>query len=175
MISELSFNFLFQLSSKCDNRLFRIRFDIPKLGRHPFLEALSLPIRCISRSKTSRTTSLTWRKTSNRNYYINRCDSSNLDDGSMEHIPNIVREAKPSPSSKRIKLGNNVPIAVFQDELKQANKGHDSIAWTSNEVVFHLWLLFRHLYLAYRTHINYVLPLLYKLFTAYDLFLLFYH
>ncbi|KAK4439081.1 SH2 domain-containing protein A [Sesamum alatum] len=119
-----------QLSSKCDNRLFRIRFDIPKLGRFPFLETLSLPIRCVSRNR--RMASLTWKKSSNRTYYINGCGSPGPDDGPMELIPNIVREAKPSPSSKRIKLGNDTPFPMFKEELKQANKGHDSYAWTSN-------------------------------------------
>ncbi|XP_051152217.1 SH2 domain-containing protein A-like [Andrographis paniculata] len=121
-----------QLSSKCDNRLFQIMFHIPQMGRYPFFKALSLPIRCISRSKTSRTVALTSRKSSNRNHYINRCESSSLDDGSMELVPNIIREAKPSPSSKRIKLGNDVPLAMFKEELKQANKGHGSIALSSN-------------------------------------------
>ncbi|PIM97698.1 hypothetical protein CDL12_29830 [Handroanthus impetiginosus] len=121
-----------QLSSKCDNRLFRIRFDVPKWGRYPFIEALSLPIRCVSRNRNTRTASLTWKKSSNRTYYINGCDSPGPDDGSMELIPNIVREAKPSPSSKRIKLGHDMPFGMSKD-VKQANKGHDSHAWTSNE------------------------------------------
>ncbi|KAL0399518.1 UNVERIFIED_CONTAM: SH2 domain-containing protein B [Sesamum radiatum] len=119
-----------QLSSKCDNRLFRIRFYIPKLGRFPFLETVSLPIRCISRYR--RTASLTWKKSSNRTYYINGCGSPGPDDGPMELMPSIVREAKPSPSSKRIKLGNDIPFPMFTEELKQANKRQDSHAWTSN-------------------------------------------
>ncbi|KAI3457587.1 hypothetical protein Pfo_014250 [Paulownia fortunei] len=122
-----------QLSSKCDNRLFRIRFDIPKLGSYPFLETRSLPIRCVSRNRNTRSASQTWRKSSNRTYYMNGCDSPGLDDGSMELIPNIVREAKPSPSSKRIKLGHDIPFAMLKEDVKQANKGHSSHAWTSNE------------------------------------------
>ncbi|KAK4398269.1 SH2 domain-containing protein A [Sesamum angolense] len=93
-----------QLSSKCDNRLFRIR----------------------------RTASLTWKKSSNRTYYVNGCGSPSPDDGPMELMPSIVREAKPSPSSKRIKLGNDIQFPMFTEELKQANKGQDSHAWTSN-------------------------------------------
>ncbi|KAK4493298.1 hypothetical protein RD792_017823, partial [Penstemon davidsonii] len=92
-----------QLSSKCDNRLFQIRFDIPELGRYPFLETLSHPIHCVSRNRNSRTAPVTCRKssnTTNRTYYVNGC------------------EAKPSPSSKRIKL---------------PNIGSDSHAWTSNK------------------------------------------
>ncbi|KAK6134438.1 hypothetical protein DH2020_031817 [Rehmannia glutinosa] len=65
--------------------------------------------------------------------YVNGCDSPGLGDGSMELIPNIVREAKPSPSSKRIKLGNDIPFAMYKEDAKLANSGHSSFAWTSNE------------------------------------------
>lgn len=43
-----------QLSSKCDNKLFRIQFSILEMRRYPFLEACSKPIRCISRNRTIR-------------------------------------------------------------------------------------------------------------------------
>uniref|UniRef100_A0A0E0BDX7 SH2 domain-containing protein n=1 Tax=Oryza glumipatula TaxID=40148 RepID=A0A0E0BDX7_9ORYZ len=43
-----------QLSSKCDNKLFRIFFSTLGMKRYPFLEAYSKPIRCISRNRTSR-------------------------------------------------------------------------------------------------------------------------
>lgn len=45
---------LFQLSSKCDNKLFRIKFSTLHMQRYSFLEAYSKPIRCISRSRTVR-------------------------------------------------------------------------------------------------------------------------
>lgn len=131
-----SFNFAFQLSSKCDNRLFQIMFDVPRLGKYPFLETLSLPIRCVSRSRSTRTASITLRKSSNRTYYGNGCESPSPDDGSMQLITNIVREAKPSPSSKRIKLGQDVPFVMFKEEVRQANKAHQSHAWTANQVAF---------------------------------------
>ncbi|XP_027911313.1 SH2 domain-containing protein A-like isoform X2 [Vigna unguiculata] len=47
-----------QLSSKCDNRFFLIRFCVPKLGNYPFLETYSHPIRCISRSRNTRLSTL---------------------------------------------------------------------------------------------------------------------
>ncbi|KAL8512292.1 hypothetical protein ACS0TY_018684 [Phlomoides rotata] len=119
-----------KLSSKCDNRLFRIMFHIPKFGKYPFLETHSLPIRCVSRSRNARTP---LRKSSNRSYYVNGCESSSPDDGSMHLITNTVREAKPSPSSKRIKLGQDIPFAMFKEETRQINKGHNSHAWTSNQ------------------------------------------
>ncbi|KAG8062952.1 hypothetical protein GUJ93_ZPchr0003g17435 [Zizania palustris] len=43
-----------QLSSKCDNKLFRIYFSTLNIRRYPFLEAYSKPIRCISRNRTNR-------------------------------------------------------------------------------------------------------------------------
>ncbi|KAF0930137.1 hypothetical protein E2562_030306, partial [Oryza meyeriana var. granulata] len=43
-----------QLSSKCDNKLFRIYFSTLDMKRYPFLEAYSKPIRCISRNRTNR-------------------------------------------------------------------------------------------------------------------------
>ncbi|XP_057766352.1 SH2 domain-containing protein A isoform X2 [Salvia miltiorrhiza] len=122
-----------QLSSKCDNRLFQIMFDVPGLGKYPFLGTLSLPIRCVSRSRNTRTASITLRKSSNRTYYGNGCESPSPDDGSMQLITNIVREAKPSPSSKRIKLGQDVPFVMFKEEVSQANKVHHSHGWTANQ------------------------------------------
>ncbi|RRT56956.1 hypothetical protein B296_00047550, partial [Ensete ventricosum] len=44
-----------QLSSKCDNRLFRVCFHPLHGQRYPFLEAYSCPIRCISRNRSNRT------------------------------------------------------------------------------------------------------------------------
>ncbi|KAF8689166.1 hypothetical protein HU200_041948 [Digitaria exilis] len=44
-----------QLSSKCDNKLFRIQFStLHHMRRYPFLEAHSKTIRCISRNRTVR-------------------------------------------------------------------------------------------------------------------------
>jgi len=42
-----------QLSSKCDNKLFRIRFSTLHMRRYPFLEAYSKTICCISRTAPS--------------------------------------------------------------------------------------------------------------------------
>lgn len=43
-----------QLSSKCDNKLFRIYFSTLHVQKYPFLEASSRPIRCISRGRPIR-------------------------------------------------------------------------------------------------------------------------
>ncbi|XP_024008335.1 SH2 domain-containing protein A [Eutrema salsugineum] len=42
-----------QLSSKSDKRLFCIKFEIPNKGSYPFLEAVTNPIRCISKNRDS--------------------------------------------------------------------------------------------------------------------------
>ncbi|KAL3651109.1 hypothetical protein CASFOL_007512 [Castilleja foliolosa] len=111
-----------QLSSKSDNRLFRIKFDIPKFGSFPFLETISPPIHCVSRSKNIKMAPQTCSKSSNR---TNGCDSPSIGDGPMEITPNIVHEAKSSLSSKRVKLGNDIPYAISVE--------HNSRAWASNE------------------------------------------
>ncbi|XP_051197112.1 SH2 domain-containing protein A [Lolium perenne] len=43
-----------QLSSKCDNKLFRIYFSTLHVQKYPFLEASSKPVRCISRGRPNR-------------------------------------------------------------------------------------------------------------------------
>ncbi|MCD7449013.1 hypothetical protein HAX54_048096 [Datura stramonium] len=125
-----------QLSSKCDNRLFRIRFEIPKMGKYPFLEVLSRPIRCISRNRSTRATSLMLRKSSLGIHLLNGSQSPVLEDGSSD-VPCIVREAKQSPSSKRVKLGQEQEKLCenFKDDfvLKQVNGGSRSHSWTSED------------------------------------------
>ncbi|KAA8526724.1 hypothetical protein F0562_009047 [Nyssa sinensis] len=124
-----------QLSSKCDNRLFRIRFDIPKMGRYPFIEAFSRPIRCISRNRNTRISAQTWKKSTSAIHLLDGSPSSGLDDGSSELLHNIVREAKPSPSSKRVKLGQENLFATFKADvtLERVDEECNSHAWTANE------------------------------------------
>lgn len=115
-------------------------FNVPRLGKCPFLETLSLPIRCVSRSKTTRAASITLRKSSSKTSYGNGCESPSPDDGSMQLLTNIIREAKPSPSSKRIKLGQDMPFVMFKEEKRQADKVH-SRAWNVNQVCYSFILL----------------------------------
>ncbi|KAF7115272.1 hypothetical protein RHSIM_RhsimUnG0060100 [Rhododendron simsii] len=114
-----------QLSSKCDNRLFRIRFEIPKMGSYPFFEAFFSPIRCISRNRNTQISSVKWK----------RSNSSGLGEGSSELLYNIVREAKFSPSSKRVKLGQENSFATRKANLTmdRADDECNSRAWTANE------------------------------------------
>ncbi|XP_057949767.1 SH2 domain-containing protein A-like isoform X2 [Malania oleifera] len=102
-----------QLSSKCESRLFRIRFDIPKIGRYPFLEAFSVPIRCVSRNRNTRPFSM-WKKSSFDVQPSNGSQSSGLDDESLEFQTNIIHELKPSLPSKRIRLEEEKSCATFR-------------------------------------------------------------
>ncbi|XP_016451086.1 SH2 domain-containing protein A isoform X2 [Nicotiana tabacum] len=123
-----------QLSSKCDNRLFCIRFEIPKMGNYPFLEVFSRPIRCISRNRNTRAASLMLRKSSLGIHLLNGSQSPILEDGSSD-LPSIVREAKQSLSSKRVKLGQEKLCANFKDDfvLQQANGESKSHSWISED------------------------------------------
>ncbi|KAI5662258.1 hypothetical protein M9H77_21581 [Catharanthus roseus] len=125
-----------QLSSKCDNRLFRIKFEIPKLSGYPFLEAISHSIRCISRNRNARTSSMSWKKSPSEVHLVNGSQSPGPNDGSSELLHNVVCEAKQSPSSKRIKLGQEKPFAMFNDALtcKKVDEECNSHACPNNEV-----------------------------------------
>ena len=56
---------LLQLSSKCDNRLFRVCFDSPNTPHYPFLRAFSRPIRCVSRNRNHRIPAGAWKQKPN--------------------------------------------------------------------------------------------------------------
>ncbi|KAK9199253.1 hypothetical protein WN944_014441 [Citrus x changshan-huyou] len=123
-----------QLSSKCDNRLFCIRFEVPKLVGFPFLEVLSYPIRCISRTRTIRTFSVPFKRTPAAIHPTNGSQSCGFDDGSLEIHHNTVLEAKPSPSSKRVRLEQEKISAMEQLDGEcsphplTANKGVRNVA-----------------------------------------------
>nr|GEY18609.1 SH2 domain-containing protein A isoform X2 [Tanacetum cinerariifolium] len=111
-----------QLSSQCDNRLFRIKFNVFKMGRrYPFLEAFSRPIRCILPNlvPNPRTSTLIWKQSTSAIHTFN--GPSWLNGGTMEPVNNIVHEAKLTPLSKRIKLGqaNSVVNVKPDNVLKQ--------------------------------------------------------
>ncbi|XP_054816947.1 SH2 domain-containing protein A-like [Prosopis cineraria] len=113
-----------QLSSKCDNRLFLIRFCLPKLGNYPFLETSSRPIRCISRSRNTRLSTLVWKR-------------STPPDGSMELQHAAAHEVKASsPSMKRFRLGHDkISVSVKADcASEQPDEECNSHARTVNQV-----------------------------------------
>ncbi|KAI8552373.1 hypothetical protein RHMOL_Rhmol06G0261700 [Rhododendron molle] len=83
------------------------------------------PIRCISRNRSTQISSVKWK----------RSNSSGLGEGSSELLYNIVHEAKLSPSSKRVKLGQENSFATCKANLTmdRADDECNSRAWTANE------------------------------------------
>ncbi|GAB4846677.1 hypothetical protein Ancab_025683 [Ancistrocladus abbreviatus] len=117
-----------QLSSKCDNRLFRIKFGMVERGNYPFLEAFSPPIRCISRSRNTRISTITWKKLSAGVHLVNGSSSPGHGDGYSELQQNSICEARPSPPSKRVKLG---PDSGFPEQpVEECN----SQIWVASKV-----------------------------------------
>ncbi|XP_025693346.1 SH2 domain-containing protein A isoform X1 [Arachis hypogaea] len=123
-----------QLSSKCDNRLFLIKFCVPKLGNYPFFEALSRPIRCISRSRNTRLSTLVWKRSPGLAKH-NLIQSSGMDDASFEH-QHPVCEAKSNPLTKRFRFGHDkISVSVKADtNVEQPDEECNSHARTTNQV-----------------------------------------
>ncbi|XP_010933537.1 SH2 domain-containing protein B isoform X3 [Elaeis guineensis] len=100
-----------QLSSKSDNRLFRVCFRTMHAQRYPFLEAYSHPIHCISRNRSNRPLALGKRLASTR-VLLDEIQSLKGNDGSRVihdtygddrfRIPNqsVLRCNTPSKHSK---------------------------------------------------------------------------
>lgn len=133
----LLFRFKFQLSSKCDNRLFRIRFHIKKSGSYPFFEAFSNQIRCISRGRNIRASSLTWKRSTSAMHPLNLSQSSRMNERSLELQYNSAHEVRPCPPSKRVRSGQDkVSEASMTDpNLEQHDEKCNSPAWTAHKVL----------------------------------------
>ncbi|PIA29496.1 hypothetical protein AQUCO_05900010v1 [Aquilegia coerulea] len=104
-----------QLSSKCDNRLFRVRFDVLKSRRYPFLEAYTSPIRCISRSRNTRPSSVVGKKSTSASNIHDKYQLLEIDDGCPEAQQNNedghlakspIPELRCSTPPKRTKAGS---------------------------------------------------------------------
>ncbi|GAV78685.1 hypothetical protein CFOL_v3_22150 [Cephalotus follicularis] len=94
-----------QLSSRCENRMFCIRFEIPKIGAYLFLKAFSPPIHSISRNRNVRPSTIIWRRPSSAIHSLNGSQSPGKDNGSSRLQHSTVCEAKANLSSKRVRLG----------------------------------------------------------------------
>ncbi|KAL0001483.1 hypothetical protein SO802_015264 [Lithocarpus litseifolius] len=125
-----------QLSSKCDNRLFRIRFHMLKSGSYPFFEAFSPPIRCISRGRNARGSSLMWKRSSSTFHPVNMSQSSRVDEGSSELEHSSIYEARPYSSSKRVRSGHYKLSTTFETDpnLDRPDEECNSHPWTVNQV-----------------------------------------
>ncbi|KAM1001338.1 hypothetical protein ACFX15_007548 [Malus domestica] len=122
-----------QLSSKCDNRMFRVMFHIPKLEKYPFLKAFTPPIRCISRSRTTRISTTAWKRPASASDPVNLSQLSGLGDETLELQHSSVNEEKPSPSSKRCRLGQD-RIRATVSALEQPDDECNSHARTAKQV-----------------------------------------
>ncbi|KAJ7981916.1 SH2 domain protein A [Quillaja saponaria] len=125
-----------QLSSKCDNRLFVIRFHMPKFGNYPFLETSSPRIRCISRSRNTRLSTLVWKRPTSALHRLSLSQSSAMDDESSGFQQNSENEAKASPLLKRFRLGHDKISVSMKGHptLEQPDEDCNSHAWTANQV-----------------------------------------
>ena len=108
-----------------------------KSGSYPSFEVFSPPIRCISRGRNTRVSSLTWKRSTSAIHPLNLSQSSGMDEGSLEIQHNSVHEAKPCPSSKRVRSGHDKISAAFKigPTLEQPDEECNSHAWTANQVV----------------------------------------
>ncbi|KAL5724310.1 hypothetical protein ACHQM5_007587 [Ranunculus cassubicifolius] len=90
-----------QLSSKCDSRcrLFRIRFEVPKTRRYPFLETYTIPIRCVSRSRKK--SILASEDLLNQPELMEEDDSDPPEDATSD----ILEISSCTPPPKRVKVG----------------------------------------------------------------------
>ncbi|KAI4323101.1 hypothetical protein L6164_022733 [Bauhinia variegata] len=125
-----------QLSSKCDNRLFLISFNMPKLGTYSFLQTFSRPIRCISRSRNNaRLSTLVWRKSTSSLQRLSLSQPSPTGDGPLEH-QHSVHEAKASPLLKRFRFGHDkISVSVKADPMSELpDEECNSHAGTGNQV-----------------------------------------
>ncbi|WCJ32370.1 SH2 domain protein B [Euphorbia peplus] len=113
-----------QLSSKCENRLFRIKFEMPEIGGYHFLWVFSHPIRCISRSRNPRASSVTWKRPTSDSHPVR-----GLDNGSAEFEHNFALDLKPSSSSKRVKLRQE-----SMNVVEQPDEECNSHAWSASQV-----------------------------------------
>ncbi|GAB2284283.1 hypothetical protein Dimus_018746 [Dionaea muscipula] len=124
-----------QLPSRCDNRLFRLRFSVPKMGNHPSLVAISPPIRCVSRNIATRTSTITWKKLPSGVHLVNASSSPGQGNGFIEFQMNGVSQAVCNPPPKRVKLGAHSPqefMKVHQIQDHQDDEC-DSHIWQSSK------------------------------------------
>lgn len=136
-------HFLFQLSSKCDNRFFRIRFYIPKMKKYHFLEAVSPPIWCISRNRNTRMSVIP--KRSNSSDHLNT-SQTRLDEDTLEGLCNSLQETKSSLSSKRLRSGQERTSATIMVDqtFESLDVECNSEIQTTNEVFIFFFSFFFH-------------------------------
>lgn len=111
---------LLQLSSKCDNKLFRIFFSTLGMKRNPFLEAYSKPIRCISRNRTSRPLGS-----------AKRIGSASMDD--IKSINNCEGFGHSGKANGRLQTHDPSSVVCFHPS--KFSKIEDDVQKTSSQVI----------------------------------------
>ncbi|XP_021726916.1 uncharacterized protein LOC110694069 isoform X2 [Chenopodium quinoa] len=101
---------LTRLSSECDNKLFCVKFHLLKLGKFPFFEAFTPPIRSILKSCDTKVSTITWKKLSSGFHLFNRSSLPQNGIGHSELHQKPVCEAIPNPPLKRKKSGQDTPL-----------------------------------------------------------------
>lgn len=133
-----SFKFkISQLSSKCENRLIRIRLSIPKTRRYPFFETYSSQIRCISRNSTctssvmsKKSTSATARLDESKLQVIDLDSSDNQHISGDEHLlDSTIKDSMHSPPPKRVRVGAEKSSVRVQADPTFACQ-YDGCSWT---------------------------------------------
>ncbi|KAK1399203.1 STAT transcription factor [Heracleum sosnowskyi] len=123
-----------QLSSKCDKKLFCLSFEVPEFGKFPFFRTLSHPVRCISRHRYPRASPFMWKHQTSSMHLLNGSQSFGMGKESS-YIPyNTVSAEKQSPSSKRVKLAQEKPLAGGRVgiSMEQINVEGNPPAWIGN-------------------------------------------
>ena len=82
-------------------------FYIPELGNHPFLEALTPMIRCISRTSNTTMSTITWKKLPSGVHLFN---GSTSPQHAVELQQKSSCETRSNPPSKKVKLGEDTPM-----------------------------------------------------------------
>lgn len=126
-----------KVSSTCENKLFCIKFHVPNPGDYPFLEAFSPPIRCISKMRNTKVSTITWKKLPSGFHLFNGSISPNYGGGYSELQQNAaVCEVRPSPPSKRVKLGRDSPLTASKADTsaQRPDEECNSYTVTANKV-----------------------------------------
>ena len=108
-----------------------------KSGSYPFFEAFSPPIRCISRGRNARGSSLMWKRSTSTFHPVNISQSSRVDEGSLELEHSSIYEARPYSSSKRVRSGHYKLSTTFETDpnSKRPDEECNSHPWTVNQVL----------------------------------------
>ncbi|KAG6555974.1 hypothetical protein Mapa_001914 [Marchantia paleacea] len=88
-----------QLSSKCDNRLFRVCFDSPSTPKYPFLRAFSRPIRCVSRNRNHRAPAAPYKRPHAAAFPQDGAISPNAEETITTEVDSICNGSSAAPSA----------------------------------------------------------------------------